>query len=61
MTIQELRVLIRQLKPAIKYANDTGQFMRVQWLKAKKKQLKAKLHAAIHTKDVNIRKSHKPG
>jgi len=50
MTIQEMRELCEEIKQAIMVANDQGQHQRVQWLKYKKKQIKAKIQTLWTTK-----------
>ncbi len=39
----QLRLLCREIKQAIKYANDHAQYTRVQQLKSKRRQIKAKI------------------
>jgi hypothetical protein len=54
MTIQEMRELCDEIRQAIMVANDQGQHQRVQWLKYKKKQIKAKIQTLWTTKSENL-------
>lgn len=60
MTLSQMRAVLRQIKPAIKYANDHQDLNRVSWLKTKKSEIKARIKKIEDANMANHRHPFRP-